>query len=209
MKIVILGAPGSGKGTHSEYLKRVLNIPHISTGEIFREAISKETPLGLLAKSFIDFGNLVPDDVTIQLVKERLLEEDCKNGFILDGFPRTLEQGKQLENITKLDVVLYFNLKLEVALSRLLQRRSCKNCGKIYNLNDYNLSHCEACGGELYVRDDDNKETITKRFDVYNKQTYPLIKFYKEKNILKELNVDNSVEDNRKNILKVVGEVND
>jgi adenylate kinase len=209
MKLVLLGAPGSGKGTHSEYLEKVLNIPHISTGEIFREAIGKRTPLGLLAKSFIDYGNLVPDDVTIELVKERLAMEDCKEGFILDGFPRTLEQGKQLANFTDIDLVLYLNIELEVALTRLLNRRACKACGTIYNLTDYKKSDCERCGGELYVRDDDNKETITKRFDVYNRQTYPLIEYYKNKNILRELNVDNTVEENRKNILKVVGEFND
>ncbi len=208
MKIVILGAPGSGKGTHAKFLAEHYHIPHISTGDIFREAMDKKNTLGILAKSYIDHGNLVPDDVTIALVNDRINQEDCKNGFLLDGFPRTVEQGIALNKITKLDLVLYFNIEFDVALKRLLNRRVCKNCGAIYNLLEYKSDRCEKCGSELTIRDDDKEEVITKRFGVYQKQTFPLVEFYKNLNLLKELDVDNTVEQNRQIIRRVVGDLN-
>jgi adenylate kinase len=206
MKIVLLGAPGSGKGTHSGLIEKHYGIPHISTGEIFREAMKNNTELGKLARSYIDFGNLVPDDVTIDLVKERIKQPDCKNGFLLDGFPRTVEQGKKLNEFAKPDIVLYFNINLDVALYRLLNRRVCIKCGSIYNLLLYGKTNCEKCGGELSLRDDDNEEVIKKRFEVFKKQTLPLVNFYKKLDLLKEVDVNLGVEEVRKGIIKVFKE---
>lgn len=204
MKIVLLGAPGSGKGTASEVLKHHFSIPHISTGDIFRAAMAKETELGLLAKSFIDFGNLVPDDVTIKLVEERILEDDCKNGFILDGFPRTVAQAEKLTEIIDLDMVIYFDVDMDIALKRLLSRRVCSQCGAIYNALYYDKSTCNECGGQLFIRKDDNEETIRQRFEVFNKVTYPVYLYYKELGILREYDANDVAEVSRKTILKVV-----
>lgn len=209
MNIVLLGAPGSGKGTHSSFLKEHLNIPHISTGEIFREAMAKGSELGLLAKTFIDKGNLVPDNVTIGLVKERLSKPDCKNGFILDGYPRTLLQAKELNNFIKLDVVFYFDISLDVALKRILSRRMCQQCGAIYNLLINDITVCEKCGGDLHVRRDDNQETVSKRFEVYNELTYPLIGYYNELRILERVDADRSIKNITQTLKELLGEMNE
>lgn len=200
MKIVLLGAPGSGKGTHAEYLEKKFKIPHISTGEIFREAMSKQTKLGKLAASFIDYGNLVPDDVTIALVEERLKQPDCKNGYLLDGFPRTVFQGEQLNKFAKPDVVLYYDIDLDVALNRLLNRRVCNKCGKTYNLLLHSNTECEVCGGKLVARDDDKADIIKKRFVVYKEVTYPLVAFYKNLHLLKQVDVNKGLSEVRKSI---------
>jgi len=205
MKLVLLGPPGSGKGTQSELIQAKYKILGISTGEIFREAIAGKTKLGLSAKSYIDKGNLVPDDITIQLVKERLNKPDCKNGFILDGFPRTIEQAETLQKLINIDLVLYFRLDLDTAINRLINRRVCVKCGTIYNTNFYKKQNCEKCNGKLSVRDDDNMDTITKRLLVYNNQTYPLTEFYKKLNILKEIDSNRTVEEIKKDIFKILG----
>lgn len=206
MKIVLLGAPGSGKGTHAEYLEKKFKIPHISTGEIFREAMSKKTELGILAASFIDYGNLVPDDVTIALVEERLKQPDCKNGYLLDGFPRTVFQGKALNKFAKPDVVLYYDINLDVALNRLLNRRVCNKCGKTYNLLLHNNTKCEVCGGTLVARDDDKADIIQKRFSVYKKQTQPLVAFYDGLHLLKRVDVNKGLKEVRESIEAVLKE---
>lgn len=209
MKIVFLGAPGAGKGTHAKFISKKLNIPHISTGDIFREAIEQKTDLGLLAQSLINDGNFVPDDITNELVKERISQPDCKNGFILDGYPRNLNQGKMFSQVTDVDLVIYFNLSLDMALNRLLNRRVCSRCGEIYNLTNYAKVECQKCGGELITRRDDNKDVILKRFEVYKEVTYPLVEYYYQLNILKEVEIEESFEKNNESILKIIGEFHD
>lgn len=192
MHLLIMGAPGSGKGTCAVELKTFYGIPHISTGDIFRKTISEKTELGLLAKSYIDRGQLVPDDVTIAIVKKRLAEKDCEKGFLLDGFPRTLDQAKALTKIlTELDITLDAAINLEVEdesiEKRIVNRRICTICGRGYNLISLKPKKegvCDDCGGTLYQRDDDTSETILKRLNVYHTQTEPIISYYKELGML-------------------------
>ncbi len=187
--IILLGAPGAGKGTNAKRITSEFNIPHISTGDMFREALKNETELGKLAKSYMDKGLLVPDEVTISLVKERLSKDDCKDGFLLDGFPRTLHQAEELEKIGEainrpLNYVIDFNVPEEVLKDRICGRRVCKNCGAPYhvtNLKPKVEGVCDLCGGELIQRKDDNEEALKTRLDEYHRQTEPLIEFYSKK----------------------------
>ncbi|MBQ3001004.1 MAG: adenylate kinase [Bacilli bacterium] len=196
MHLIIMGAPGAGKGTYAEGISKYYGIPHISTGEIFRDAISKETPMGILAKMYIDKGQLVPDDVANAIVEERIKQEDCQKGFLFDGFPRTLNQAiefeKVLEKIGKqLDAAINIDVPEEVIIERIVHRRICTKCGKSFNvvtLPPKQENICDDCGAELYQRDDDNYETIRKRLDVYYDLTMPLIDFYKSLNKL--VNID-------------------
>lgn len=196
MHLIIMGAPGAGKGTYAEGISKYYGIPHISTGEIFRDAISKETPMGILAKMYIDKGQLVPDDIANAIVEERIKQEDCQKGFLFDGFPRTLNQAiefeKVLEKIGKqLDAAINIDVPEEVIIERIVHRRICTKCGKSFNmvtLPPKQENICDDCGAELYQRDDDNYETIRKRLDVYYDLTMPLIDFYKSLNKL--VNID-------------------
>ncbi len=180
MKIILLGAPGAGKGTQAPFLIAKYNIPQISTGDAFRENIRNATPVGVLAKSYIDKGELVPDEVVLKIVEERLKKNDCINGFILDGFPRTVAQAEALEKITDIDYVIDFEVDKEVIIKRLTGRRSCK-CGAVYNVATYSSAVCEKCGQPLYIRDDDKEETILKRLAVYESETAPLKDFYQKR----------------------------
>lgn len=196
MKTLLMGPPGAGKGTQAVVLAEKLGIPHISTGDMFRKAVKEQTPLGIEAKRYMDSGQLVPDEVTIGIVRERLAEEDCVNGFLLDGFPRTVFQAEALEDIltklgTKLDVALNIDVDSEALIGRITGRRMCRNCGKPYHVTfspSKVADKCDACGGELYQRDDDKEETVRKRLEVYSAQTLPLLDFYKSKGIV--INVD-------------------
>ena len=180
MNIILLGAPGAGKGTEASKIVDAYKLPHISTGDIFRENIKNETPIGLQAKSYIDKGLLVPDEVTCKIVEERISREDCKNGYMLDGFPRTIAQAEALDQITKLDLVINIGVDHSLLLNRLCGRRVCKDCGESYHVSRLNgETKCARCGGELYQRKDDNPETVQSRLDVYNAQTAPLIEYYK------------------------------
>ena len=191
MNIILLGAPGAGKGTQASMIVDTYKIPHISTGDIFRENIKKETPIGLLAKFHIDKGELVPDDVTCKIVEERIQEADCENGYMLDGFPRTIAQAEALEKIAKIDLVINIDVNLSLLLDRLCGRRVCKDCGESYHISRLNgATTCARCGGELYQRKDDNPETVQSRLNVYNAQTAPLISYYEKKGLL--FNVDGS-----------------
>jgi adenylate kinase len=186
MRLLIMGAPGTGKGTYAEGIEKHFGIPHISTGEIFREAISQKTPLGVLAQSYIDDGHLVPDDVTVQIVKERIQQPDCQNGFVLDGFPRTLNQAEIFTQILnelniQLDLVINLLADEELIIRRITNRRLCSKCGKGYNLitiPPMKPGICDDCGGALYQRKDDSEEVIRERLEVYQKQTKPLIDYY-------------------------------
>ena len=190
MKIIMLGAPGAGKGTQAKMLADKYGIPHISTGEIFRAAIKAQTPLGQKVKAILDSGALVSDDVTIELVKDRLSQSDTKNGFILDGFPRTIPQAEALENIVKIDAAVNFDISDEGVIERLSGRRVCKNCSQNYHikfLKPAKENVCDKCGGELFIRDDDKPESISHRLEVYRSQTAPLIDFYKNKKLLVDI----------------------
>lgn len=198
MNLVLLGAPGSGKGTQSKLISKNFDIPHISTGDMFREHISNKTKLGILAEKYISNGQLVPDEITLEIVKERLSQSDCKNGFILDGFPRTLEQGKALKTFAKIDKVILLNITLDEIKRRILGRKTCEDCGEIYNTSNYAFDYCSKCNGKLISRSDDTEETINKRVNVYEKQTKPLIDFYKNENLLTVIDCDYSPEENFK-----------
>lgn len=194
MKIILLGAPGAGKGTQSKYITEKYEIPQISTGDILRKAVRDGTEVGKLAKSYMDEGKLVPDDVIIKIMNERLKEPDCAKGYILDGFPRTLNQAEKLETITQIDVVLNLQVSTETILKRLTGRRSCTKCGAVYNLSfkpPPQEGKCE-CGGEIYQRDDDKEETVLKRIETYKNQTEPLIKYYSEKGLTKNVEEKNT-----------------
>lgn len=189
MKLILLGAPGAGKGTQAEVICKALNIPAISTGNIIREALAQGTEMGLKAKSFMDAGQLVPDDVIIGIIKERLAKDDCANGFILDGFPRTIPQAEALDAMgVIIDKVIDIEVPDEKIAARMSGRRVCKDCGSSYHL-EYKAPKaegvCDACDGELIQRKDDAPETVLDRLAVYHKQTEPLKDYYSKKGILR------------------------
>lgn len=205
-----MGPPGAGKGTQAAKLVEQFNIPHISTGDMFRAAVKEGTPLGQQAKKCMDAGQLVPDSVTIGIVKERLARPDCKEGFILDGFPRTTEQAEALDRTLqevgiKLDRVINIIVPDNVLVSRMTGRRICRSCGATYHL-EFNPSKqgamCDKCGGELYQRDDDREETVTKRLAVYQAQTRPLIEYYQDRGLYTEI-------DGQQDIDKVMADIVD
>ena len=192
---IFLGPPGAGKGSLAVKVAEDYKIPHISTGDIFRANIKAQTPLGVKVKAIIDSGSLVSDELTFELVKDRLAQDDCKNGYILDGFPRTIPQAEMLEKLVSDVKVVNFEIKDEIVIRRLSTRRVCKACGANFNvltLPPKVEGVCDKCGGELYQRDDDKQESILHRMDVYREQTEPLINFYKEKG--KITNLDASIE---------------
>lgn len=198
MRLLIMGRPGAGKGTQAANIKEYYGIPHISTGDMFRAAIKEGTELGKLAKSYMDKGALVPDEVTIGIVKERLLKDDCKKGFLLDGFPRNVLQAEALDSFMKeqgitLDAVLDVNVDASILIRRIVGRRICKTCGATYHI-DFNKPKkegiCDNCGTPLIQRADDTIETAGSRLEVYDKQTAPLLAYYEKQNLLKTVNGD-------------------
>ena len=189
MNIIFFGAPGAGKGTQAEIVSKKLDIPTISTGNIIREAIKNGTEMGLSAKGYIDAGKLVPDEVVIGIIKDRLDKDDCKNGFILDGFPRTIPQAKALDEMgVKIDVVLNIEVSDDDIVNRMSGRRTCPKCGSTYHI-EFNPTKtegvCDNCGTELTVRKDDHPDVVKSRLDVYHSETEPLKAFYEEKGILR------------------------
>ncbi|MBE5741746.1 MAG: adenylate kinase [Clostridiales bacterium] len=195
MNVILLGAPGAGKGTQAVRLAEKYNIPHISTGDIFRSNIKGQTPIGMVAKSYIDKGQLVPDEVTIQIVKERLEKEDCKNGYLLDGFPRTVSQAEALDTFSKVEAVVNVDVPLGKLLKRITGRRVCAKCGESYHVDYLNGSTtCAKCGAELIQRADDNEETVGARLEVYQKSTAPLIEYYENKGVLLTVDGDGDIE---------------
>ena len=214
MKIIMLGAPGAGKGTMASRLHEKLNIPHISTGDIFRENIKNGTELGRKAKTYMDQGQLVPDELTCDLVADRIEKSDCKDGFILDGFPRTIPQAEMLDRVLKeknekIDDVINIEITDDVIVKRMDGRRSCPNCKKIYQLNVESLRPkkdgiCDDCGTELVQREDDKPETVLKRLKVYHEQTEPLIDYYKKQNILHSVSGEDLINVELEEILEIL-----
>ena len=207
MKMIFLGPPGAGKGTQAVRVCERLGIPQISTGDILRRAIKEQTPTGLAAKSYIDRGELVPDSVVIDIVRERLEHDDCKNGYLLDGFPRTVLQAEALETFAKIDAVIDIDVSDEKLVARLSGRRVCLSCGGTYHVSQLNGSMtCAKCGNELIQRADDKAETVLSRLTVYHAQTEPLIDFYTQRGLLKEIDGAQPMDECYAAILAVLGE---
>ncbi len=212
MRLVLLGAPGAGKGTQAKKLIDKYDIPQISTGDILRKAVADGTPLGKEAKSYMDKGELVPDSVVIGLVKERLGQDDCKKGYILDGFPRNTSQAETLDGVlgemnSPLDVALSVDVDMDILMKRLTGRRTCKGCQQMYNIHftpPKKDGVCDKCGGELYQRDDDKEDTIKNRLEVYDKSTAPLIDYYGRKNILKSVDGVGNIDEIFNNVCSVL-----
>ncbi len=212
MNLILLGAPGAGKGTQAKLIVSKYGIPQISTGDMLREAVAKQTELGKKAKEYMDKGELVPDEVVIGIVKERLAQPDCEKGFILDGFPRTLKQAEALDGILdelgkKIDAVINVAVPEEEIVRRIVNRRTCRNCGAVYHLI-YNPPQepgkCDKCGGELYQRDDDKEETVKERLRVYKAQTEPLIDYYSKKGLVYNVDGTKSIEEVFKEIEEIL-----
>lgn len=208
MKIVFLGPPGAGKGTQAARVSEALGIPHISTGDMFRSAIRSQTPVGLKAKGYMDAGDLVPDAVVIEVVKERIAQPDCAGGFLLDGFPRTLNQARALAGITAIDAVLDISVDDEKLIARLSGRRVCGGCGGTYHIAALDAKDvCPACGESLTQREDDNEESIANRLKVYYAQTSPLTDYYGAESLLMSVDGDRPVEEITRDILEKLANI--
>lgn len=212
MKIVLLGAPGAGKGTQAQSISNKYKIPHISTGDIFRKNISEGTKLGKTAKRYMDAGQLVPDQLTLDLIEDRLKNDDCSNGYLLDGYPRTVVQAEFLDALlekehTAIDTALLIEVPKEVILDRMSGRRVCASCGASFHIRNnppIKKDICDICGNNLIQRADDARETVEERLDVYEEQTSPLIKFYEEKGILKVVDGTQAINEIFKNITEIL-----
>lgn len=213
VKVVLFGPPGAGKGTQAKSICNRYSIPHISTGDIFRKNISENTPLGIEAKKYIDNGQLVPDEVTINMVKDRLQAEDCRMGYLLDGFPRTVHQANALEEFLddrkeSLDTALLIQVPSEFILERMTGRRVCPSCGASYHVkfNPTKIeSKCDVCGSDIIQRKDDSEETVKERLAVYERQTQPLIEYYKEKDLLSVVDGTKAINEVFESICKILG----
>ena len=213
MKMILIGPPGAGKGTQAKRLMERLGIPQISTGDMFRAAVAGGTPMGLKAKEYMDKGELIPDDVVIGVVKERLSSPDCNKGFILDGFPRTLDQAKALDKIlgdmgSRLDHVIVIEVPDDALVERLTGRRTCRKCGYMHHIKFDTPKKdgiCDKCGGELYQRDDDKEQTIRERLKTYHSQTAPLVAYYTDKGIVRKIDGKGSMEEVEGTIATAVG----
>ena len=199
MKLIFLGPPGAGKGTQATRIAKELNIPHISTGDMLRTAIQMGTPMGLAAKAYMDKGDLVPDDVVIGVVKERLLKDDAQNGFLLDGFPRTVYQAEALDGFAQIGKVVLVDVNPEILIKRIAGRRLCQGCGLVFHTAEIgDATVCSTCGASLYQRPDDSEESVRNRLVVYQNQTAPLIDYYTQKGTLAK--VDGSLPINEVNL---------
>ena len=206
MKLILLGAPGSGKGTQAAYITDKYDLPHISTGDLFRENIKNKTPLGIKVKEIMDTGNLCPDDLTVELVKDRLKNPDCKDGYLLDGFPRDIPQAVALDEFATPDVVVEIVVDLAKIEHRITGRRSCSKCGGSFHVDFIgNVDKCPTCGETLTIRKDDNPETVKERLEVYHNQTAPLIEYYGKQGKLVKVNGDQPIDKVFEEIVKVLG----
>ncbi len=202
--IILLGAPGAGKGTQAAMIAEEFKVPHISTGDILRRNMKEGTPLGLRAKAFVESGGLVPDEVVIGLVEDRLSQEDCKNGYILDGFPRTIAQAEALDKVARIDLAINIDVPFETIIDRLGGRRVCV-CGETYHVSMLNgETTCKRCGKELFIRDDDKPETVKNRLKVYSDQTQPLIDYYRSQNKVVDIKANGTKEEIFADIKKVL-----
>jgi len=213
VRLILLGPPGAGKGTQASVLSGLLGVPHISTGDIFRRAIQEGTPLGKKVEAYLKSGGLVPDELTVEIVKERLSQPDCQRGFLLDGFPRTIPQAQALDawleaRGEKLDAVINLQVSEEELMARLTGRRICPQCGATYHLK-YDPPQrdeiCDRCGSPLIQREDDRPETVSKRLATYRQQTQPLINYYKERNLLKGVDGNGDIEEVTQSIIQMLG----
>ncbi|WP_457591769.1 adenylate kinase [Geoglobus sp.] len=215
MNLILLGPPGAGKGTQAKRIVEKYGIPQISTGDMFREAVAKGTELGKKAKEYMDRGELVPDEIVIGIVRERLSQPDCEKGFILDGFPRTIAQAEALDEMLddmgrKIDAVINIVVPDEEIMKRIVYRRVCKECGAVYNLiysPPKQDGVCDKCGGELYQRDDDKEETVRERLRVYKEQTEPLINYYSQKEVIHDIDGTKDIEEVWKQIENVLEKI--
>lgn len=213
MRLILLGPPGAGKGTQASGIVEKYNVPHISTGDIFRKNIKEQTELGKKVKDYLNQGLLVPDELVVEIVKDRLMQDDCKEGFLLDGFPRTVGQADALKGALKdmgceLDTVINIDVEKEELIKRAVGRRICRDCGAAFHVN-FNPSKeegvCDVCSGELYQRDDDTEETVSKRIEVYLDQTKPLIDYYSNEGIIANIDGKKSISEVFEDIIKVLG----
>lgn len=215
MKIILLGPPGAGKGTQAKSISNKFSIPHISTGDIFRKNISEMTPLGVEAKSYMDKGHLVPDQLTIDLIKDRLQEDDCSNGFLLDGYPRTVKQAQALEQILsenndEISTALLIKVPREYILDRMTGRRVCLTCGASYHIKfnpTKSVDKCDICGSVVVQRADDTEATVSERLDIYDAQTEPLIEYYDNKKLLSAVDGTEAINNVFQNICSILGAI--
>ncbi len=184
MKIILIGAPGCGKGTQAGNICSKYKIPHISTGDMLREQIDLGSEIGKTAKLLIDYGNLVPDELIIELLKERIVRPDCRSGYLLDGFPRTINQAEKLDELTSIDKAILIDTSYDIILNRIRGRRICKDCKATFNVSLIKSETCPICSGELITREDDSEQTFIKRYSIYKEQTEPLIKYYRKQDKL-------------------------
>ena len=208
MNLIFLGAPGAGKGPLATLLSKDYGIPQISTGDLFRAAVKEGSELGKQVQGIMQKGELVPDSLTVELVRERLSKPDAAGGYILDGFPRTVAQADALAEFQKINAVINFSISDDLVIRRLSGRRVCRSCGAIYHIENMPPKvegTCDACGGELYIRDDDKIESIKNRLRVYKEQTEPLIAYYRDKELLQEIDSSRSPEDSLSQIKKILG----
>jgi adenylate kinase len=214
LSIVLLGAPGAGKGTQAELLAEYLHIPHVASGDLFREALRSDTPLGREAKAYMDRGELVPDEITIAMVRERLMAPDSREGVILDGFPRTVEQARALDEVLAemgqaVDLVAFIRVRPEELLKRLSGRWTCRDCSGVYHTffkPSQRPEVCDVCGGQLYQRPDDRPETQARRIEVYLAQTSPLVEYYRQRSVLVEIDGEREISEVQDDLRRAVAE---
>lgn len=210
MKLIVFGPPSAGKGTQAQKLSAKYGLPQVSTGDLLRKAVADKTPLGLKVKSYLDQGRLGPDNLIVKLIKERVSKPDCRNGYLLDGFPRTMGQAKELDKMTEVDLVLNIIVDFEALVERAVGRRSCPKCGAVYHVKfnpPMNAGICENCGSKLVQRDDDKEETVRNRLNVYQEQTAPLIDHYRKKGKLVDIDGSGGIDAVFSQMVKAVAKV--